>query len=180
MRKPAKKALDKKYVVIPGLLAVALVLLVGGISFLGDNSSNIITTSLGTEPSPLQRLTPALRSVPGLGSGAGQALFDVTLTIPQNSVSLSPGEELLLSVELTNFGLEPTEADLTYIISRAQGGEIVYIEHEKRPVEQEDHFLKTIALQDLPFGIYKVYVHVLYANGTATGTASGEFNAEWK
>ncbi len=176
--KAVRNKLNKKYLIIPSLLLVSLVVVMGGISFIGRSGSNEITTTLGTLSPPLERLVASLQVIPGPGIGAEQGLFDVILTIPAESISLSPGEELLFSVELTNFGTEQTEIDITYLIIQANGGDIVYIEHEKRVVENEVQFLKAIQLQDLPFGIYKAYIHLLYANATAT--ASGEFNVEWK
>ena len=49
------------------------------------------------------------------------------------------------------------------------------IEHEKRVVETQASFLKTIDLPDLSYGNYKLFVEMLYSNTSAIAT--GEFRA---
>ena len=161
----------KKKFHLYSLIGVMVVLFIG-IVYFSNNSSGGLTTYLGA-PTALAVANPTLKVLPSLGEGAGSALFDVVLTVPEQSKSLRPGEELLVSVELTNFGEQLTNAEITYIITRVDGGEMVFIEHESKVVKAQDQFLKTLALQELPLGKYYVYVHLLY--GESTATASGEF-----
>src|SRR3989338_1658101 len=147
------------------ILVVGVFLLIGGISLL-SNSGNKVTSFLDSNPTSLRDIIPSLKTVPSLGANADGALFDISLTIPEKSQSLSPEEELLLSIELTNIGSQETNVALTYLITRKEGGEIVYIEHENRMVQTQDQFLKSLLLQELPAGNYYVYVHILYNDAT--------------
>lgn len=105
----------------------------------------------------------------------GDALFDIVLTIPEKSREIESGEDLLISLELINFG-GPGETDVSiaYIITNSKG-DIVLIEHEKRVVETQVSFLKTIDIPDLSYGKYKLFVEMLYSNTSAIAT--GEFRA---
>jgi len=80
----------------------------------------------------------------------------------------------LVSIDLINFGGPgKTNVSLAYIITNSEG-DIVLIEHEKRIVETQDSFLKTIDLPDeLKYGDYKILVEMLYSNTSAVTT--GEF-----
>ena len=166
-----EKKPGKRHFHLYSLIGVMAVLFVGAV-YLSNSSFGGMTTYLGAPPA-LARTDPTLKVLPSLGTGTGFALFDIILTIPEKSQVLSPGEELLLSVELTNFGEQLTTAKITYIITRADGGEIVFIEHESKEVKAQAQFLKTLALQELPLGKYYIYAHLLY--GESTATASGEF-----
>ena len=110
----------------------------------------------------------------GKAEAIGNALFDIILTIPEKSRELTPGEDLLTSIELINFG-DPgkTNISINYIITNSKG-DIVLIEHEKRVVETQDSFLKTIDLPDkLKYGNYRLFAEMLYSNTSAVAT--GEF-----
>lgn len=98
------------------------------------------------------------------------ALFDIILTIPEKSKEIISGEDLLVSIELINFG-GPGETDVSinYIITNSEG-DIVLIEHEKRIVETQASFLKEIDLPDVMYGDYKLFVELLYSNTSAIAT----------
>lgn len=165
------KKLNKKYVYVPVLIIIVFILSVWVASLMPGLRG--VTMSMGAGVPTLKGITTSLKAIPTLGAGENGALFDVILNVPEKSKALSPGDGLLISVELNNVGSQKTDTLLTYIVTREDGGDIVYIEHEHRAVETQDQFLKTIDLQELPFGEYKIYLHMLYANATAT--ASGEF-----
>lgn len=167
----AEKGTKKKNWHLFYLVGIMAVLSVGVVYFSGSSFGGL-TTYLGA-PTALAVANPSLKVLPSLGERTGSALFDVVLTVPEKSKLLNPGKELLISVELTNFGEQSTDVDISYLITRADGGEIIFIEHESRTVKVQDQFLKTLALQELPLGKYHVYVHLLY--GESTATASGEF-----
>ena len=103
----------------------------------------------------------------------GDALFDIILTIPEKSREIESGEDLLISIELINFGGPgETNVSIAYIITNSKG-DIILIEHEKRVVETQASFLKTIDFPDLSYGKYKLFVEMLYSNTSAITT--GEF-----
>jgi hypothetical protein len=153
---------------VPTILGITLLVLMGGISFMGEGG---ITMLYGADTST--NIITKLQAIPSLGQGVNGALFDVTLTLPDRSKNIISGNELLFSVELTNVGNVPTEVDLTYIINRKDGGQMVFIEHEKGEVETQKQFLKRLQLHPLPPGRYILYTHMLY--GESTATASEEF-----
>jgi hypothetical protein len=166
---------SKEYIYLTIFVAFAFFFLIGGFSmssFLGSES-NALTTVVGTENTPLEGVTSELKTIPGLGQGTEGALFDIILTIPDQYRILNPGQEFLVSVELTNFGSTQTDAAITYIVTRARTGDIVYIENEDRTIYAQEEFLKQLQLQRLPAGKYKIYVHMLY--GDAAATTSREF-----
>lgn len=148
---------------------IAVILFLGVISFFGDRGS--LTTYLKMDS--VAATSTALKSIPSLGAGTQAALFDVKVTVPDQSKVLAAGNELLLSVELTNIGSQKTDALITYIVTKEDGGEMVFIEHETKVVETQAQFLKSLALQSLPPGKYRIYVHLLY--GQSTATSSDEF-----
>jgi len=100
----------------------------------------------------------------------GNALFDIILTIPGKSRGAISSEDLLISIELINFG-EPgkTNVSIAYIITNSKG-DVVLIEHEKRVVETQTSYLKTIDLPDLESGYYILFVELLYSNTSAIAT----------
>lgn len=123
------------------------------------------------EPAKRQAIT---KIIPSQKEGVGNALFDIILTIPEKSKVISSDENLLISVELVNFGKESkTDVDIAYIITNGEG-DVVLIEHEKRVVQTQDQFLKEIKLPDT-YGKHKILVELLYSNTSAI--TSGEFFA---
>ncbi len=171
MERTMGKKSGKRNFHLYSLIGVMVVVFIGAV-YLSNSSFSGVTSYLGA-PTALAVANPSLKVLPSLGVGAGSALFDVILTVPEQSKSLRPGEELLVSVELTNFGEQLTNTEIIYIVTRVDGGEMIFIEHESKEVKVQDQFLKTLALQELPLGKYYVYVHLLY--GESTATASGEF-----
>lgn len=171
-RKTKKEKFNRKKVYLSSVGVLVAIFLIGVVSFSngGDNKITMLTGS--SVASSLSDTLTAIKVIPTLGIDSGEALFDVTLTIPEKSEVIHPGDSLLLSVELVNFGTN-TDTSITYIVTKEKGGDIVYVEHEDRVVEAQDQFLKTLELQELPYGNYNVYAHLLY--GEATAIASGEF-----
>ena len=161
-----EKSKKRFYVYFSALFAV--VVLLGIFSLLGSKG----ITSVVQVPAA-EGITTALKSFPAVASGIQPGLFDITVTIPEQSRVLKSGEPLQAAISLTNLGVQKTEATLTYLVIREDGGELVYIEHEKKTVETQEQFFKTIPLQKLPPGAYRLYAHLLY--GEATATASEEF-----
>lgn len=101
-------------------------------------------------------------------------MFDVKLSIPEKYKLISPGEDVSVIVELINFGeAEKTNVSISYIVTNARG-DIVLMEHEKKVVEPQMSYLKTIDLPYLESGNYKLFVELLYSNRSAI--ANGEFN----
>ncbi|MBU0459549.1 MAG: hypothetical protein KKH52_04985 [Nanoarchaeota archaeon] len=177
VKKRGQKEPKKSYRHMFGLIGIILLLFVGVVFFADDSESSFLTTAVDS-PTVLAISNPTMKVFPSLGAGVTSALFDVVLKIPVEKQLLVPGEELLFSVGLTNFGQAQTEAKISYIITRGDGGEIVYLEHEDRLVETEAEFLKILPLQELPYGTYNIYVHLLYDEATAT--ASGKFTVGTK
>jgi len=131
--------------------------------------------SLGTKvASASSPLAVTMKAVPALASDGEGSLFDVVMTIPEKMRTIRSGEDLLISMEMINFGESGhTDTELTYIITKEDGGDVVYLEHEERIVETQDQFLKYLELGNLQHGNYKVYAMLVYDNSTAT--ASSEF-----
>nr|MCK4930262.1 hypothetical protein [Nanoarchaeota archaeon] len=138
----------------------------------GEDSS--ITTYLG-EQTKIASLLPPLKLILEKTRSTSNALFDIILTIPEKSKRISPGENLLISIELINFGGPgKTDVSISYIITNDEG-DVVLIEHESRVVETQTSFLKEIDLPALKYGVHKVLVELLYSNTSAVAT--GEFRA---
>ncbi len=101
------------------------------------------------------------------------ALFDIVLTIPEKSQQISSGEDLLMSIELINFGTEDkTDVSISYIIT-SEEGDIILIEHESLTVGVQYQFIKEIDLPELRYGKYKILIEMLYSDTSAIAT--GEF-----
>jgi hypothetical protein len=138
-----------------------------------------ITLLLGGDPSgrSMSSITELFTGgllLPRIVLESGQwngALFDIVVTVPEESIHLQNGQPLLVTVELTNFGRPgETNVTLTYLIA-GDNGRLALIEHEKRVVETQQSFLKTLALPGVAPGQYHLYVELLYSNASAIGTS---------
>ncbi len=98
---------------------------------------------------------------------SNNALFDIRLSIPKISREITMGENLLVSIDLINFG-DPGKisTSISYIITNSNG-DIILIEHEKKVVETQTSHIKVIDLPDLSSGNYKLFVEVIYFNASA-------------
>lgn len=151
---------------------------VGVFTFLNnvELSGGGATTWLGP-PSEATDLLEKVRIVTN-GPNQGGSLFDVSLGIPENSKELKSGEDLTVSVDLTNIGriVEETgnvKATLNYIVTDRDNGNIVYLEHTIVDVGPQKQFLKSLDLQELSPGNYKVFGELVYEGKWAV--ASEEF-----
>lgn len=154
------------------LVAAILVLGAFGVSVSSGLFSGGIesVTMLGTGEINVEH--KAAKIIPFSSEKTG-ALFDLVLTIPEKSKYLKSGDDLLVSLELTNFGGPgKTPTMITYIITN-DAGEIVMIEHENREVETQSSFLKEIDLPEGMYGSYKIFVEMLYSDTSAS--AQDEF-----
>lgn len=139
----------------------------------GEDLSSITTYPKGKIKAITEAVYMPIKIILEKAEAIGNALFDIVLTIPEKSREIIPEEDLLVSIELINFGGPgKTNVSLSYIITNSDG-DIVLIEHEKRIVETQDSFLKTIDMPDLKYGDYKILVEMLYSNTSAIAT--GEF-----
>ena len=156
----------------PFLAVIGLIILIGfiGLFFGSEQPLGSLTTYLGERTAALPNTPVIIRQqVQRLGN----ALFDLHVTIPEKSQEIKAGEDILISVELVNFGNPgKTDVALSYIITNVQG-EIVLIEHENQAIETQGSFLKSIHLPNLPLGKYTVFVEILYSDKSAI--ASSEF-----
>lgn len=107
------------------------------------------------------------------------ALFDISIEIPERFLDISPGEELLVKIDLHNLVSETeTGVDLEYIIKDINGN-IMLTEGEKISVEGRKTFEKLIKIpEDIGFGRYVLYVRLVYDNTVASSSAW--FNVEKK
>jgi len=125
----------------------------------------------GTDLSPNSNVVAPVAKIIPLEREATGALFDIILLVPEKYREVKSGEELLLSVELFNFGGPgETTVYISYIITNSQG-DVVLIEHEERTVETQDSFLKEIQLPEVKYGTYKVFIEMLYSNTSAVATS---------
>jgi len=135
-----------------------------------DSNALTITTYMEKEQKAESMPVKIVRQIT---KAVSDALFDIILTIPEKSKLIEPGEELLVSIELINFGGPGrTPVAISYIITDSDGN-LVLIEHEDRIVLTQMSFLKTIELPELPRDNYKLFVEMLYSNTSAITT--GEF-----
>lgn len=141
---------------------------------LDDNGSpTILINSMRGKDGNADMLGPAKIILQKAKEATG-ALFDIVLTIPENSRLLTYGENLPISIELINFGGPgKTNVSISYIITNSRG-DIVLIEHEDKTVYTQTSFLKVIELGNAPMDDYKIFVEMLYSNTSATAT--GEFS----
>ena len=134
-----------------------------------------ITTYLGEKiPIPEENTSGTFTKIITEGKSSGNALFDISLNIPEKYKLIRPYEDVSVVVELVNFGdAEKTIVDVSYIVTSAKG-QIVLIEHEERIVETQDSYLKIIDLPYLEKGDYKISVEILYSDKSAI--AEGQFS----
>lgn len=157
-------------------LAVFLALAIGVFMSTGTNGGDAsgVTSYIKAKIPVSERLFVPVKIILEKAEAIGNALFDIILTIPEKSREITPGEDFLVSIELLNFGGPgKTNVSISYIITNSVG-DVVLIEHEKKVVETQQSFLKTIDLPDeLTYGDYKLFVEMLYSNTSAVAT--GEF-----
>lgn len=171
-----------KQIKITAIVAV-LFLGAGLLTQFGSAGSDGITSWLGPENGGLS-LGDKLKIV--IDSPAeSNSLFDVILAIPEDYREISQGEDLVMSIELTNIGLDDSESqivegDLTHIVTNTENGDVVFIEHETVDVRTQTQFLKTLNLQELSPGNYKVFTELIYA-GNKWAAASESFRvSRWE
>lgn len=162
------------------LTFVTLTLIVGfliAVSILIMNQSGFsVTTYLGEKENTLiqEISTTFTKIITGETNPTGNALFDIKLTISEKYKLINSGQNISIIVDLTNFGeAGKTNVAISYIITNSKG-DIVMIEHEKKVVETQMSYLKTLDLPYLESGNYKIFIEILYSNASAT--ANGEFN----
>lgn len=177
--KAKKKVKDKKAEKKSKLIALAASLLVLGLFGLGISTGSLsgglesITGIVGVKTSDLSS-SPTITKIIPLKREATGALFDIIVKIPEAYQEVKSGEELLISVELFNFGGPgKTDVSIAYIITNSEG-DVILIEHEERVVETQDSFLKEITLPETRYGDHKLFVEMLYSNTSAVAT--GEFH----
>jgi len=151
-------------------LAVFLALAIGVFMSTGTNGGDAsgVTSYIKAKIPVAERLFVPVKII------LEKAEADIILIIPEKSKEITPGEDFLVSIELLNFGGPgKTNVSMSYIITNSVG-DVVLIEHEKKVVETQQSFLKTIDLPDeLTYGDYKLFVEMLYSNTSAVAT--GEF-----
>jgi len=172
-RNKKTKTLEKYKVLTFVAFALLVVLL---ISLLAMNPNRFGPTSfIEGNVTLIEKITNTItKIITGETNPTGNALFDIKLTIPEKYKVISSGENISIIVDLTNFGeAGKTNVSLTYIITNSKG-DIVLIEHEKKVIETQMSYFKTIDLPYLERDNYKIFIEMLYSNTSAT--ANGEFN----
>lgn len=92
----------------------------------------------------------------------GGNLFDVLVKIPQEFKTMAPGDDLVTSIKLINFGSagNPVDVEVQYTIEDSQGG-VILQSSETVAVATQLSFLKTFSTNpDLKTGSYKITVRV--------------------
>ncbi len=89
--------------------------------------------------------------------------FNITITIPGNYSTVSPGEEFLFSIKLTNFGsTKRADVYLDYWIQNTNGKKI-FNAQETVAVETKASFTREITLPTkIEEGSYRVFAQVSY------------------
>lgn len=173
--KGAKKTGQSKIMTfVTFALVGGFLVLVGMIAL--NRGSLPITTYLGERTTLITKgiTNTFTKIITGETNPSSNALFDITVTIPEKYKFIGQSDDISLIVELTNFGeAEKTIVSLSYIITNSQG-DLVLIEHEKKIVETQMSYLKTIDLPYLESGKYKLFVELLYSNTSAM--ANGDFD----
>jgi hypothetical protein len=153
-----------------GRVFLAAIFLAGGMYLATGNSTSLldITGILGPKnPSPSKQLI-----VQNSLTTSNDALFDVVLNIPEQFKSLLPGNDLLISLSLTEIEkIGPTDVIINYIITSVRDGKVVLLDHESRLVETHDEFLKSLATGNLSSGKYNLMVEMLYSDTWAASSA---------
>ncbi len=172
--KEAEKTGKRKFLAFTvlglGMGFLVLVIIIGA----GQNDFGI-TTYLGGNNTPIiESPNTFTKIITGETNPTSNALFDIKLSVPEKYRLISLGEDVSIVIELINFGeTEKTNVSISYIITNSEG-DVVLIEHEKKVVETQMSYLKTIDLPSLQSGNYKLFVEILYSNTSAI--ANGEFN----
>jgi len=149
------------------ILIVVFSVSMAGNTYLGElNKLNTTETTVDLgEKEP--RIFLPVRIVRETTEAIKNALFDITISLPEKPKEGVPAKDLLVSVNLINFG-EPGKINVSinYILTNSNG-DIILIEHEKRTIETQMSFLKTIELPELPPDSYKIYAELMYSNTSA-------------
>jgi len=173
-------AIDK-WEAVPTIALWVFALLVLGIQFFAvkpgfsqANGLNGITTFMGLPMEEERREQRIGVVVPPITSIATSALFDIVLTVPKKSQQIREGDDLLIAVELLNFGSSgPTPVSISYIVTNSEG-DVVLLEHDDRIVETQQSFIRDIGMSRVKsHGNHKLFVEMLYSDTSATAT--GEF-----
>ncbi|MBW2988784.1 hypothetical protein KY358_00535 [Candidatus Woesearchaeota archaeon] len=174
-----KRQYKKKKSILMPLLPWAVSFILGALIGFGGGvqsitgSFGLISTYVEVPPGAFEAAKP-VRIVSWQKESTGDALFDISLTIPAESRRLAPYETLLVQLDLINFGGPGrTDTSISYIITNSFG-DILTIEHERRAVETQESFFREIDVSNLQYGDYTLFVEMLYSNTSAI--ASGEFS----
>ena len=102
---------------------------------------------------------------------SSDALFDVSLTVPDSDRYIRPGENLRSFISLLQVG-DPDEVDVTvnYIIKNFDG-ETLLTESETFRVFRTKSYVKEFLTADLSLGDYVAGIEVIYPGGFATSSA---------
>lgn len=102
---------------------------------------------------------------------SANALFDVSLTIPESFKVLRIGRMLKTYISMLQVGpAENTDVTVTYLIKDFDGNTLL-TETETFRVFRSKGYVKDFATQNLPVGDYLVGIEVVYPQGFATSSA---------
>jgi hypothetical protein len=107
------------------------------------------------------------------------SLFDITVTIPEDYMTIIPGGELLASIKLMNIGSSGRiDVVLDFIIDDPNDA-IVVEKHETVAVETQAGFVRTFEIPaDAVLGTYTLFAKIVYADGKKAGTSQTFMVAE--
>jgi len=106
------------------------------------------------------------------------ALFDVLLSIPEESQTVATGKNLSATISLFNLGRPgKTNVRLKYQVTDAQGN-VVLEDQDEMIVETQSSFLREFALKGLGQGDYTLHAMLLYENATASASAGFRVTGE--
>ena len=159
-----KQSKEKRSVIIAVFIGTILILTL--MIFIESGISGI-TTFVAPEYTNFSSVVKIVREKT---SAVGNALFDVTILVPEKSKVVGPDDDVLLSIELRNFG-DPGKINITftYIVTDDRG-KVKLIQHEDREIETQGSFLKTLDPPTLKRGTHTIFVEMLYSNTSAVGT----------
>ena len=109
---------------------------------------------------------------------SSDALFDVSLTIPNSYRIIKPGRDLRTFVSLSQKGdAEKVDVSVNYLIKDFEGT-VLYTESETFAVSKSKSFVKEFSTSKLPIGDYIVGIEVNYPEGFATSSAHFSISEE--
>jgi len=107
------------------------------------------------------------------------SLFDISVTIPDDYMTITPGGELLASIKLMNIGSAGRiDVVLDFIIDDPNDA-IVVEKHETVAVETQAGFVRTFEIPaNAVLGTYTLFAKIVYADGKKAGTSQTFMVAE--